>query len=60
MKALAPRKMRRQVASFLPSFALAGNLLVAMSAMANEDDGTFRVEIGHLSENVRVLVNSHG
>lgn len=44
----------------LPGLVLAGNLLVAMSAMANEGDATFKVKIGHLSENVRALAHSHG
>ena len=52
--------MWQQAVGFLPSLALAGNLLVATSAMANESDATFRVGIGHLSENVRALVHSHG
>ena len=52
--------MWQQAVGLLPGLALAGNLLVAMSAMANESDATFRVGIGHLSENVRALVHSHG
>lgn len=60
MKASKSRRMRQQAVGLLPSLALAGNLLVAMSAMANEGDATFRVGIGHLSENVRALVHSHG
>lgn len=52
--------MWQQAVGLLPGLALAGNLLVATSAMANEGDATFKVEIGHLSENVRALVHSHG
>ena len=53
-------RMWQQAIGLLPGLALAGNLLVAMSAMANEGDTTFKVEIGHLSENVRALAHSHG
>lgn len=52
--------MRQQAVGFLPGFALAGNLLVAMSAMADESGAAFKVEIGHLSENVQALAHSHG
>lgn len=60
MKTPKFRRMWQQAVGLLPGLALAGNLLVAMSAMANENDATFRVGIGHLSENVRALVHSHG
>lgn len=60
MKTPKSRRMWQQAVGLLPGLALTGNLLVAMSAMANESDATFRVGIGHLSENVRALVHSHG
>ncbi len=60
MKTPKSRRMWQQAVGLLPGLALAGNLLVATSAMANEGDATFKVEIGHLSENVRALVHSHG
>ncbi len=60
MKALKSRRIWQQAVSLLSSLVLAGNLLVATSAMANEGDTTFKVEIGHLSENVRALAHSHG
>ena len=52
--------MWQQAVGLLPGLVLAGNLFVAMSAMASESDATFKVEIGHLSENVRALAHSHG
>lgn len=60
MKIPKSRRIWQQAVGLLPGLALAGNLLVATSAMANESDATFKVEIGHLSENVRALVHSHG
>lgn len=56
MEASKSRRIWQQAVGLL----LAGNLLVAMSAMANEGDTTFKVKIGHLSENVRALAHSHG
>lgn len=60
MKIPKSRRIWQQAVGLLPGFALAGNLLVATSAMANESNATFKVEIGHLSENVRALIHSHG
>ncbi|MCY3853173.1 MAG: SPOR domain-containing protein [Gammaproteobacteria bacterium] len=60
MKAPKSRRMWQQAVGLLPGFVLAGNLLIGMNAMANEGGATFKVEIGHLSENVRALVHSHG
>lgn len=60
MKTPKSRRMWQQAVGLLPGFVLAGNLFVAMSAMANEGDTTFKVKIGHLSENVRALAHSHG
>lgn len=60
MKAPKLRRIRQQAVGLLPGLVLAGNLCVAMSAMANEGGATFKVEIGHLSENVRALAHSHG
>lgn len=52
--------MWRQAVGLLPGLALAGNLFAAMSAMADGGGATFRVGVGHLSENVRALAHSHG
>lgn len=60
MKASKSRRIWQQAVGLLSGLVLAGNLFVAMSAMANEGDTTFKVKIGHLSENVRALVHSHG
>lgn len=60
MKAPKSRRMWQQAVGLLPGLVLAGNLLVGVSAMANEGDATFKVKIGHLSENVRALAHSHG
>ena len=60
MKTSKSRRMRQWAAGLLPGLALAGNLLVAMNAMAEEGDATFKVEVGHLSENVQALAHSHG
>ena len=60
MKASKSRRIWQQAVGLLPGLVLAGNLFVAMSAMANEGDATFKVKIGHLSENVRALSHSHG
>ena len=52
--------MPQQITGFLLGFALVGNLLVGVGAMANEGGARFKVKIGHLSENVRALAHSHG
>ena len=60
MKAPKSRRMWQQAVGLLPGFVLAGNLLISMNAIANEGGATFKVKIGHLSENVRALAHSHG